>query len=89
MRHEEESGLLRLLPVAAALITMGPLLGAIHWAVTIDPVYDSNLRRSSILEAEDSGLKITKPYTGFKHFFARLGLKGNFQMCFGALLNAG
>jgi hypothetical protein len=33
---------------------MGPLLGAIHWAVTIDPVYDSSLRRSSILETEDS-----------------------------------
>jgi len=33
---------------------MGPLLGAIHWAVTIDPVYDNNVRRSSIIETEDS-----------------------------------
>ena len=54
VRHEEESGLLRLLPIAAALITMGPLLGAIHWAVTIDPVYDSSARRLSIVERDDS-----------------------------------
>ena len=43
---------------------MGPLLGAIHWAVTIDAVYDNNVRRSSILDTEDSDFNPDGPNAG-------------------------
>jgi hypothetical protein len=35
----EETGLSRLFPVMAAIVTIPPIFGAIHWAVSIEPSY--------------------------------------------------
>jgi len=39
----EETGLSRLFPVMAAIVTIPPIFGAIHWAVSIEPSYDGTL----------------------------------------------
>ena len=35
----EDTGLLRLLPIISALVSIPPIFGAIHWAAAIEPSY--------------------------------------------------
>ena len=40
VRHDnEDTGLLRLLPIISALVSIPPIFGAIHWAAAIEPSY--------------------------------------------------
>ena len=60
----EETGLSRLFPVMAAIVTIPPIFGAIHWAVSIEPSYgtlvNKNFDNDSVksLQGQTSKLQI-------------------------------
>ncbi|TRY78633.1 hypothetical protein TCAL_14430 [Tigriopus californicus] len=66
--HNEEAGLLRILPLIVAFMTFGPVFGAIHWVTHIKPCYLSPvLGKSSSNELESMGdLQGTPKKTLFK-----------------------
>jgi len=41
----EDTGLSRLFPAMAAIVTIPPIFGAIHWAVSIEPSYDNLVKK--------------------------------------------
>jgi hypothetical protein len=51
---------LRLLPFITALVSIPPLFGAIHWAVTIEPSYHQDIleEKSDSDKADDEGLHL-------------------------------